>query len=158
MYRGKKTLDSIMTRFIKKRSIILESIFLVICGCASQPVIDPIFNYKLEDPNSPHDLADLPCILQLPLTEEQKRDLPPTQWWNYDTEKWFEEGKKLIGKSIDEVINVFGGSYLICLEWGRDEPRMYYHFAGTHSWGIFGVVVLNRDLSVKYFDTDPSSR
>ena len=131
------------------------AVVLAVLTLAPSCATDPLLQYKLADPGDPHDLADLPCILQLPPTEEQKKNLPPTRWWNYDEKKWFAEGKRLIGKTIDDVIDVYGPDYLVSLYRGRDEPRVYYHFAGTHSWGIYAVVVLDRNLRVKYVDTDP---
>ena len=144
---------------MKKMLIILLTIFL---SCQTLSDKDPIMKYNLEKPDDPHGMNNLPCILTLPLTEKVKEEIEkgersPTTVFNYDEGKWFSEGKKLIGKPIDEVIRVFGEDYLISLYRGREEPRMYYRFAGTYSWGIWGVVVLNRDLTVKYFDTDPHS-
>ena len=141
----------------------LVFIYLVIfLSCQPLNEKDPLFKYKMKNPEDPHCMDNLPCILTLPLAKEtieeiEKGHRSPTTVFNYDEEKWFSEGKILIGKTIDDVIRTFGADYLISLSQGREEPRMYYHFAGTYSWGIWGVVVLNRDLTVKYFDTDPRS-
>jgi hypothetical protein len=133
------------------KALEVAAVAVFVSSCAG----DPLLNYRLEDPADVQDLDRLPCILQLPPTEEQKRTLPPTRWWSWDESRWFAEGRRLVGKSIDDVIAVFGEDYVVQLHKGRDEPRMYYHFAGTCSWGVFGVAVLDRDLRVKYFDTDP---
>jgi len=113
-------------------------------GCAH--TADPIASYKIDDPTDRDAIYDLPTIL------ETTRNIA-------NIEEWFRlaETHQLVGKGIDDAIRVYGQHYLISLHRGRKGPRMYYHLAGTRSWGVFGVVVLDRDLRVREIKIDPAN-
>src|SRR5262245_34187232 len=113
-----------------------------LCGCVHTP--DPIVRYKTEDSSDEWALCDLPSILKTPDAHNEP---------NIDVWYRLAESNRLVGKGIDDVIRVYGKDYLISLYRGRREPRMYYHLAGTHSWGVFGVVVLDADLRVREVTT-----
>ena len=117
----------------------------MLCGCATTR--HPMVSYKMANPADPYALCDLPSILTLPCE-------PNTA----NLEEWYRLAKahRLVGKRIDDAIAVYGDDYLISLYRGRREPRMYYHLAGTHSWGVHGVVVLDANLTVREITLDPA--
>ena len=117
-----------------------------LCGCVHTP--DPIAGYKVDVPAGEWSLNALPPILNEPG--------PPNE---ANIDEWYRlaEANRLVGKRIDDVIRIYGQDYLISLYRGRRQPRMYYHLAGTRSWSVFGVVVLDANLRVREVTMDPAN-
>jgi hypothetical protein len=127
-----------------KRLLLLLSISLA--GCASPP--RSLSEYRTEGPDRANE--DLPSILPSGELRDGTFEVP-------NTEKWFRiaRDRQLVGKPLDAGIAAYGEDYLISSAFDPRHARVYYKLAGTHSWGVYGVLILDERLRVTAVTTDP---
>jgi hypothetical protein len=127
-----------------KRLLLVLSISLA--GCASR--LPSLSDYRTEGPDRA--IEDLPSILPSGELRDGTFEVP-------NTEKWFRiaQDRRLIGKPLDAAIAAYGHNYLISSAFDPPHARVYYKLAGTHSWGVYGVLILDERLKITAVTTDP---
>jgi hypothetical protein len=105
-------------------------------------------DYRTEGPD--RSIEDLPTILPSSQFRDGTFEVP-------NTEKWFgiARERRLVGKPLDAAIAAYGEDYLISSAFDPRHARVYYKLAGTHSWGVYGVLILDEQLRVTAVTTDP---
>ena len=132
-----------VTRVHAKRLLILS---VLLAGCASP--LRSLSDYRIEGPDRA--IEDLPSILPSDKLRDGTFEVP-------NTEKWFAiaRDRQLVGKPLDAAITAYGNDYLIASGFNPRHARVYYKLAGTHSWGVYGVLILDERLRVAAVTTDP---
>lgn len=121
--------------------------FNCLSGCESDRSLT---DYHIESDQQM--VEDLPAILPANEYRDGVFAVP-------NTEAWFRLAAEheLVGKSIDAAIDVYGNDYLISEPLDVRRPRMYYKLAGSHSWGVYGVIVLDDQLNIVEVTLDPAN-
>ena len=142
-----------MKRRVCSRVYTIAGLAVLVCvlttgGCRKE---DPITFYKLEHRyEKDRQIKSLPIILLIP-------NQPPGLKQKANTQEWYRLAKEnaLVGKTIDEAIETYGENYVISLQFGREQPYMYYRLSGADATGIYGIVILDKKLRITKVSTDP---